>query len=54
MWKLVFVEGDDGKWVRFLVVNKLKGRVLIMEERQIKFGKLGTNEVENSDGDNKG
>ena len=46
---------DEEKWERFLVVNKLKCRVLKMVEiQQVYFWKLGADEVENSADDDKG
>ena len=51
----MFVGRDDGRRERFLVINKLKGRVLNMEENQHEgFGKSGADVVENNNGDDKG
>ena len=51
----MFVGRDGGRGNRFLVVNRLKGRVLNMRESQHeRFGKSRTNVVENSDGDDQG
>ena len=45
------VRGDEDRGEIFLVVNKLKGRILKMGESQhVGFGKSEANEVENSEG----
>ena len=48
----MFVGIYDGRGEIFLVVNKLKGRVLKMGESQHEgFGKSGVDEVDSRDGD---
>ena len=47
--------GDEGRGKIFLVINRLKGRVLKLVESQHEgFEKSGADEVENGDGDDKG
>ena len=54
-WKNVVVEGDEVGEEIFLVVNKLKGRVLKIEKIQhVGFGKSGSDEIENSESDDNG
>ena len=49
------MERYQNKRERFLVANKLKGRVLKVEEsQQVGFGKSGVNNVESSDWGDKG
>ena len=51
----MFALGDEGREEIFLVVNKLKSRVLKIGESQHKeFVKSGADEVDNSDDDCKG
>ena len=52
--KCLFMNWDEDKWERFLVVNKLIDRELKMGENQlIRFSKLGADGRENNDRDDK-